>query len=100
MPTVRFVGLSGPTSSGKTTLACLLYHIFPQVSYILHADDFSKEFDDIPVVNGYLDADGPAAVDYIRMEQILKHMKMNEGMPPETFRVGRMRCSRIKRESL
>jgi uridine kinase len=37
---VVFIGLSGPSSSGKTTFAYLLKQIFPNVAYILHADDF------------------------------------------------------------
>jgi nicotinamide/nicotinate riboside kinase len=36
------VGLSGASSSGKTTLARLLRDIFPN-SFILHEDDFYRE---------------------------------------------------------
>jgi nicotinamide/nicotinate riboside kinase len=39
---VIFIGLSGPSSSGKTTLANLLKLIFPNVAYVLHAADFCK----------------------------------------------------------
>jgi nicotinamide/nicotinate riboside kinase len=83
---VIFIGLSGPSSSGKTTLAYLLKHIFPNVAYILHADDFCKEFDEIPTVNGYLDCGGPDAIDYIRMTSVLDHMRSHGGLPPEDFK--------------
>ena len=36
------VGISGCSSSGKTTLARLLRDIFPN-TFILHQDDFYKE---------------------------------------------------------
>ena len=84
--TVTIVGLSGPSSCGKTTLAHLLQHILPNVVYILHADDFCKEFDQIPTVDGYLDCDGPGAVDFVRMAQVLDHMKGCNGLPPADFK--------------
>jgi nicotinamide/nicotinate riboside kinase len=36
------VGISGASCSGKTTLAKLLQHVFPNV-LILHQDDFFKD---------------------------------------------------------
>jgi nicotinamide/nicotinate riboside kinase len=36
------VGISGASSSGKTTLSRLLHDIFPN-TFILHEDDFFKE---------------------------------------------------------
>jgi nicotinamide/nicotinate riboside kinase len=83
--TVKFIGLSGPSSSGKTTLSYLLRHIFPKIVYILHADDFCKEFEDIPFVNGYRDCDGPDAVDFERMCRALDHMSSHDGLPPDDF---------------
>jgi nicotinamide/nicotinate riboside kinase len=35
------IGISGPSSSGKTTLARLLRDIFPN-TFILHEDDFYR----------------------------------------------------------
>lgn len=35
------VGISGPSSSGKTTLARLLRDVFPN-TFILHEDDFYR----------------------------------------------------------
>lgn len=79
--TVKIIGLSGPSSSGKTTLALayILQRILPNVIYILHADDFCKEFDHIPTVNGHLDYNGPDAVDFMRMGEVLDHMKSHDG---------------------
>lgn len=84
MSNVIFVGLSGPSSSGKTTLAHVLCQIFPN-SMILHADDFCKDFDQIPIVNGYLDCDSPQGVDFTRMIEILDYMKCHNGRLPEGF---------------
>jgi len=35
------IGISGPSSSGKTTLARLLRDVFPR-TFILHQDDFYR----------------------------------------------------------
>ena len=84
--TVKVIGLSGPSSCGKTTLAYLLQGILPNVAHILHADDFCKEFDQIPTVNGYLDCDGPNAVDFEHMARVLDHMRSHDGIPPADFK--------------
>ena len=84
--TVKIIGLSGPSSSGKTTLAYILQRIFPNITYILHGDDFCKEFDQIPSFNGYLDCDGPDAVDFVQMAQVLDHMRSHDGIPPGDFK--------------
>ncbi|KAJ5923269.1 nicotinamide riboside kinase 1 [Penicillium verhagenii] len=86
MSDVIFVGLSGPSSSGKTTLAHVLCNIYPNSTAILHADDFCKEFDHIPILNGYLDCDGPAGVDFIRLGETLDYMKSHHGRLPEDFK--------------
>jgi nicotinamide/nicotinate riboside kinase len=45
-PTTKIIGISGPSSSGKTTLARLLQGIFSQLdsphltTFIIHEDDF------------------------------------------------------------
>ena len=82
---LKFIGLSGPSSSGKTTLAFLIKHILPNVAFILHEDDFCKEFEDIPTVNGYLDCDGPAAIDTEELCDVLEYMKLHDGAPPSDF---------------
>ena len=83
---VFLIGLSGPSSAGKTTLAHLLSRVFPSVVLILHADDFCKEFKDLPTVNGYLDADGPDGVDFGRMVEVLDYIKGNAGKTPADFK--------------
>lgn len=37
-------------------------------------------------MNGYLDCDGPDAVDFVHMAQVLDHMKSHGGVPPEDFK--------------
>jgi len=71
-------GLSGPVSAGKMTLAHILNDIFaPHITLIFHRDDFCKEFNQVPTVNGHLDADGPAGVDFEKMGHVLDHVKGN-----------------------
>lgn len=84
---VFLVGLSGPASAGKTTLAHLLSYVFsPRIKHILHGDDFCKEIEQIPIVNGYPDADGPAGVDFDRMGQVIDHVSTNGGNIPTDFK--------------
>lgn len=81
-PPIFLLAISGPSSTGKTTLAHLLSHVFsldPQISVplILHADDFCREIEDIPTdpATGYVDADGPEGVNFARMVETLDHVK-------------------------
>lgn len=85
-PIIYLIGLSGPASAGKTTLAHLLRRVFtPCISHILHGDDFCREFAQIPTRDGYLDADGPAGVDFVRMGEVLDFVKGNGGRTPGDF---------------
>ncbi|MCJ1242675.1 ribosylnicotinamide kinase [Varicellaria rhodocarpa] len=83
---VVLLGLSGPSSTGKTTLAHLLTHVFPSITLILHGDDFCKEIQHLPVIDGYPDADGPHGVDFVRMAQVLDYVKTNSGKTPTDFK--------------
>ncbi|KAI4102603.1 MAG: hypothetical protein L6R37_004316 [Teloschistes peruensis] len=84
--TIFLLGISGPSSGGKTTLAHLLRHVFtPYVSLILHGDDFCKDISLIPTVNGYVDADGINGVDFPKMARVLDHIKSNAGAVPDSF---------------
>ena len=71
------VGLSGPTSSGKTTLARLLTRIFPHSS-ILHVDDFYFPDSQIPIYNGIQDWDCAEAIDIAKLVAALKRLKASE----------------------
>ena len=82
---VILIGISGPSSAGKTTLAHLLSQVFPSIVRILHADDFCREIEDLPIVNGYPNADGPDGVDFVRMAQVLDYIKANAGKTPPDF---------------
>ena len=85
-PPVFLLGISGPSSAGKTTLALLLSSVFtPHVQLLLHGDDFCKDFSLIPICNGYIDADGRSGVDFEKLVQTLDHVKANGGNPPENF---------------
>jgi uridine kinase len=84
---VLLIGLSDPASAGKITLAHLLSNVFsPHIVCILRGDDFCKEFNQIPIVNGYLDADGPHGVDFKKIGPILDYLKANHGWTPIGFR--------------
>lgn len=84
---VFVLGISGPSSAGKTTLAHLLARVFsPSVQLLLHGDDFCKDLSLLPNYNGYLDADGPAGVDFENLIETLDYVKANGGQPPKNFK--------------
>ncbi|TKA32885.1 hypothetical protein B0A50_01111 [Salinomyces thailandicus] len=75
------VGISGPSSSGKTTLARLLRDVLPN-AFILHEDDFYKPDASIPQhATGVADWDCLDALDLSAFESALRHIKQH-GLPP------------------
>lgn len=85
-PPVFLIGISGPSSAGKTTLTHLLSSVFaPHVQNILHGDDFCKDISLLPTYNGYPDADGPGGVDFQKMTETLSYARANGGNLPENF---------------
>ncbi|KAK3052074.1 ribosylnicotinamide kinase [Extremus antarcticus] len=77
------VGISGVSSSGKTTLARLLRDIFPN-TFILHEDDFYKTDAEIPInheAGDVADWDCVEAIDLPKFEESLRHIR-KVGMPP------------------
>lgn len=81
---VLLLALSGPSSSGKTTLARLLRDILP-AAYILHLDDFYKPDAQIPVnARGVQDWDCLGAIDIPALRQALAHIRAH-GTPPPDF---------------
>ncbi len=86
------IGISGPTSSGKTSLAHILAHILScngerQVINI-HQDDFffPKEVL-VPNTRGEMDADCHDAVDFQRLKETIRFVKC-VGNLPASFKSG------------
>lgn len=78
------VGISGPSSSGKTTLSRLLRDIFPSSQLtILHLDDFYLTDAEIPLKNGIQDWDCLASLDLPLLRSTLAHIKENGSIPPD-----------------
>ncbi|KAM0244405.1 hypothetical protein ACHAP5_006312 [Fusarium lateritium] len=75
------VGISGCSSSGKTTLARLLRDIFPH-TFILHEDDFYRPEAELPTKNGLLDWDCAEAIDVPAMAESLAHIRQHAAFPP------------------
>lgn len=75
------VGISGASSSGKTTLARLLRDVWSN-TIILHEDDFYWPDDKIPIKNGVQDWDCIEALDVHRLEQTLIYLRTHGSLPP------------------
>ncbi|KAF4451395.1 hypothetical protein F53441_5661 [Fusarium austroafricanum] len=75
------VGISGCSSSGKTTLARLLRDIFPH-TFILHEDDFYRPETELPTKNGLLDWDCAGALDIPAMAESLANIRQHAAFPP------------------
>lgn len=83
MPPPLLLGISGPSSSGKTTLSRLLRDIFPASKlFILHLDDFYLTDVEIPFKNGVQDWDCLESINLPQLESALQHIK-REGTIPE-----------------
>ncbi|KAG0689665.1 ribosylnicotinamide kinase [Pichia californica] len=67
------IGITGASSSGKSTLACLLQKILPSTE-IIHEDDFFKQEKDVPFdpIREDRDWDCPDAIDIDAMKQTLR----------------------------
>ncbi|KAF4999805.1 hypothetical protein FGRMN_2185 [Fusarium graminum] len=74
-------GISGCSSSGKTTLARLLRDIFPH-TFILHEDDFYRPETELPTKNGLLDWDCAEAIDIPAMAESLAYIRQHAAFPP------------------
>ncbi|KAJ1926129.1 ribosylnicotinamide kinase [Tieghemiomyces parasiticus] len=81
-PATSIVGISGPTCSGKTTLARRLQGALPNVT-LLHQDDFYLPPDNIPIdpATGMQDWDCDAAIDWPRLEAALAHFRAQGRLP-------------------
>lgn len=78
------IGISGPSSSGKTTLARLLRDIYPR-AFILHEDDFYKPDTDIPINKDHdvADWDCLEAIDMPKFLQTLHYIRTNGTVPAD-----------------
>ena len=76
------VGISGPSSSGKTTLSRLLRDIIPG-TFILHLDDFYLPDSQIPVKNGLQDWDCVESLNLLTLRNALLHVKTHGTPPPD-----------------
>ncbi|CAF9912481.1 ribosylnicotinamide kinase [Imshaugia aleurites] len=73
--TPLILALSGPTSSGKTTLAHALRALLPR-TLLIHADDFYHADSLIPLSkDGFQDWDCADALDLRRLEGVLRGLK-------------------------
>ncbi|AEO71342.1 uncharacterized protein THITE_2123583 [Thermothielavioides terrestris NRRL 8126] len=80
-PRTVIIGISGCSSSGKTTLARLLRDIFPE-TFILHEDDFYKPESELPHKDGFLDWDCLEAISIPDLEAALRHIRETGSVPP------------------
>jgi nicotinamide/nicotinate riboside kinase len=76
------VGISGLSSSGKTTLSRLLRSTFPS-SFILHQDDFYWPDGDIPLRDGLQDWDCVESINWAHMSSVLDHIRENSTLPSD-----------------
>ena len=78
------VGISGPSSSGKTTLSRLLRDIFPAHQLtVLHLDDFYHTDADIPLKDGIQDWDCIESLNLPWLQSTLAYIKANGKSPPD-----------------
>ncbi|KAI9759987.1 MAG: hypothetical protein M4579_001924 [Chaenotheca gracillima] len=74
------IGISGCSSSGKTTLSRLLRDIFPNTT-IIHQDDFYEPEERLPFRDGLRDWDCAEAVDIPGLATCLEHITTHGSLP-------------------
>ncbi|KAF6230339.1 hypothetical protein HO133_004679 [Letharia lupina] len=89
-PPPILLALSGPTSSGKTTLAAALHAIFPPPhSLTIHADDFYKPDSEIPTTDdGLPDWDCAGSLDLAALAAVLRGLRSGAPAPARLLRQG------------
>lgn len=81
---ILLLGISGPSSSGKTTLSRLLRDGFPPHHLtILHLDDFYLTDAEIPVKNGIQDWDCIESLNLPQLQHTLAYIKEHGKSPPD-----------------
>ncbi|KAJ4356230.1 ribosylnicotinamide kinase [Didymosphaeria variabile] len=81
---ILLLGISGPSSSGKTTLSRLLRDVFPPDQLtILHLDDFYLTDAEIPFQNGIQDWDCIESLNLPHLQQTLAYIKEHGNSPPD-----------------
>ncbi|KAI9820705.1 MAG: ribosylnicotinamide kinase [Pycnora praestabilis] len=74
------IGISGCSSSGKTTLSRLLRDILPN-TFILHEDDFYKPEEELPMKHDLRDWDCVEALDIPAMLRALNYIHAHGALP-------------------
>ncbi|KAG0646181.1 Nicotinamide riboside kinase [Hyphodiscus hymeniophilus] len=74
------VGISGCSSSGKTTLSRLLRDIFPN-TFVLHEDDFYRPETELPMKHGLLDWDCAESLSIPEIVKSLDYIHKNGTFP-------------------
>ena len=81
-PPTFIIGISGLSSTGKTTLSRLLRTIFP--SFILHQDDFYHADSAIPVTaDGLQDWDCAESVNWPHLSSALQRIRESGALPTD-----------------
>ena len=78
------IGISGCSSSGKTTLSRLLRDIFPR-AFILHEDDFYKSDNEIPIHTEHKIADWDCleSINLPALKSTLEYIREHGQSPPD-----------------
>ncbi|KAE8444454.1 hypothetical protein EG329_000545 [Mollisiaceae sp. DMI_Dod_QoI] len=76
------VGISGCSSSGKTTVSRLLRDIFPN-TFVLHEDDFYRPEVELPTKHNLLDWDCAGALSIPDIVKSLDHIRKAGTFPPD-----------------
>lgn len=78
------IGISGCTSSGKTTLTALLRQLLPKHTIFIHGDVFGRPFEEMPIRQGFADCDSRQSVRTGDLKLAIK-ATLRDGFTPATY---------------
>ena len=82
--TTLIIGISGVSSSGKTTLSRLLRDIWTNVNtFVIHEDDFYWPDEQIPIHDGVQDWDCLESLDLEKLKTTLEYIKKHGKSPSD-----------------
>jgi len=76
----KLIGIAGGSGAGKSTVCFGLWDKHPKEVGVFHLDDYFKPKEEVPVLNGRLNFEDPASIDFERFRKDLESLKKGQSV--------------------